>query len=377
MNKSWLRYRNGILIAIAVILGLTLLLAPAQTYNRRGSTYNRAPDGYGAWYAYLEQQGTPIQRWRKPLAQWLQEPAHQTGTTLLQVGNPPTWQQDQLSQGEAIARWLDQGNRLIVLAAGGEATAAPFQTVVATKQGAVTLETKRRHRLATQESALLADTFGAIVWSTAAGRIEAVTPHLAANAYQDAPGNFAWLADLVGAKDGAKDGAVWVNEFSHGYRDREQRLQAGLKTWGDYFLRTPLLLIGVQGLVLLIVAIVAQNRRWGPIQPVVPPIENNSEAYVQALAGVLRRAGCTGFVRSQWQAAEQRRLQRFLGLGDRRVDLDELCQVWEQQTGQAAAELRQLLSDPNAKASPSEANLRHWLRRWPGLEKELEKPKGK
>jgi hypothetical protein len=54
-------------IAIGAIILITLLAAPANNQLNSGSTYNRAaPDGYGAWYAFMSERGTPIQRWRKP-----------------------------------------------------------------------------------------------------------------------------------------------------------------------------------------------------------------------------------------------------------------------------------------------------------------------
>jgi hypothetical protein len=52
-------------ITLGVILLLTLLAAP-NTKLPAGSTYNRTPDGYGAWYAFRQQQGMPVQRWQKP-----------------------------------------------------------------------------------------------------------------------------------------------------------------------------------------------------------------------------------------------------------------------------------------------------------------------
>ena len=48
MKKRW---RGWIAIAIGVILPLIIITAPGGNELRRGSTYNRAPGGYGAWYA--------------------------------------------------------------------------------------------------------------------------------------------------------------------------------------------------------------------------------------------------------------------------------------------------------------------------------------
>lgn len=398
MKAFLIKYRKVIGIAIAALLLLTLLLAPTRNQDRRGSTYSRSPGGYGAWYAEMEAQGAAIQRWRKPLDQLLSREQSDAPTTLLQVGQTSQWLQDRVTYRTELENWVKQGNRVIVLGTllGREspATAASFESRHDTPQGEIVIATTRRFdRLelvsglgdqsnAPEEDVLegddaqlqadfrpslargreikVKDEFGAIVIREVWGegdRIEAVTPYLAANAYQDAPGNFAWLAAQVG------DGPIWVNEFSHGYKDREALAETGVKTWGDYFLRSPLVLFLIQGAVILVVAVVAQNRRWGPKQPVVPPALNNSEAYMTALAGVLRRAGNSNFVLEQCKAAEQQRIQRQLGLGTRPVPLEELLHTWEEQTGQSSDALRKLLVSDQPSRQVSEKYLVDWLKR--------------
>ena len=51
---------------VVAIIFITLVAAPASNKINSGSTYGRAPDGYGAWYAYMSERGTLLQRWRKP-----------------------------------------------------------------------------------------------------------------------------------------------------------------------------------------------------------------------------------------------------------------------------------------------------------------------
>ena len=57
-NRFW--WFGGIVIAAVTIL--TLIAAPSTSYINSGSTYNRAPDGYGPWYAYMQKQGVKIEQ---------------------------------------------------------------------------------------------------------------------------------------------------------------------------------------------------------------------------------------------------------------------------------------------------------------------------
>lgn len=392
-------------IAALVLLVLTGLFAP-QRGNQilYGSTYGRAPSGYGAWYQYMADQGTPIERWQKPLETFIAEQGSDDGpVTLLQVGESPIWIEDYAKNQEDLEVWLTQGNRLITLRTQGEVTSAPPRSEIETPLGAVTIETRRRRltdsskpepeealeariqlqsQLETSQSEapqtyalaspvqnsetlesgsinILEDDYGAIAWAEAEGEgsyIYSVTPDLGANAYQNSPGNFAFLAGLVKA-NGAK---LWVNEYSHGYQDKDGSSDAAAVTWGDYFLGTPLMLAWIQLLVLLAIALIALNRRWGLPTPLETPRLNNSEAYIGALAGVLRRSGSNGFVLSQWQSAERQRLQRQLGLGNRPIELTALLTSWEQQTGESADAIKRLLS-PIPTGSGSITQLKRWL----------------
>ncbi len=385
-------------IAAIVLLVLTLLFAPQRgNQNLYGSTYGRGPSGYGAWYQYMADQGTPIQRWQKPLGKFIEE--HGEGdrpVTLLQVGASPIWLEDYSKNQDELEVWLAQGNRLIALISRGEVTLAPARSEIETPLGPVTIETRRRfvddqprqefeepleartqldQQLDTsptyalvspvQESEalesgsinLLEDDYGAIAWAEAEGKgsiIYAVTPDLGANAYQNSPGNFPFLAGLVKANDAE----LWINEYSHGYKDKDAESDSAAVTWGDYFLGTPLMLAWIQLLVLLGVTLVALNRRWGLPTPLETPKLNNSEAYIGALAGVLRRSGSNGFVLNQWQSAERQRLQRQLGLGNRPIELDALLKSWEQQTGESADSVQRLLSPIS---SGSTDQLKRWL----------------
>ena len=85
LRLSRLQSRRYWLIALAiaiVMLASFLLLIPHQSQRLQGSTYGRSPGGYGAWWAWMEQNHTPVQRWQKSPDQLstLTEPA-----TLLRI----------------------------------------------------------------------------------------------------------------------------------------------------------------------------------------------------------------------------------------------------------------------------------------------------
>ncbi|MEM8603265.1 MAG: DUF4350 domain-containing protein [Cyanobacteria bacterium P01_H01_bin.121] len=366
MNSAMNVVRRPRIVLAALLLGvllMTLIAAPFSTQEKRGSTYSLDPDGYGAWYTYMLDQDIPVQRWQKP-ASALSTQVTDQPTTLLRVNYElvESWS----VTGPGIWDWLDQGNTLVVLGVWDAATRAAFQRDLESEEGLVRIDTTRRNsQLYDEEFALLADEYGAVVWQeyfeseAKQGRIiYATTPHLAANAYQNRPGNFAFLAALV-QQDG---NAVWIDEYLHGYRDPDS--EAGGTTqardWLEYLLRTPLILVLLQVLVLAPLVVVALNRRFGPAQPLRSPQLNSSDAYMQALAGVLHKAESTDFVVDTLSQAERTLMQKSLGLGRDIVSVEELISVWAQQTGQDGAKLR-LVLQPQIRQHRREQDLTAWL----------------
>lgn len=119
-HSSRARWLGALILAVIVLL--SLIAAPNNSHLNSGSTYSRAPDGYGAWYAFMQQRGTPIQRWQKPFSDLLKE---KRPITLLRVNS-------QLSQ-PAIAQqerdWVEKGNTLVILGVQGRVTEAAFSTM--------------------------------------------------------------------------------------------------------------------------------------------------------------------------------------------------------------------------------------------------------
>jgi hypothetical protein len=386
-----------VVIVLVTLMVLSIVLPPQLGSRRSGSTFSRAPDGYGAWFAFMQEQGVCIERWQSPFSDLGQN------YTLLRVNSQLGMPYLSLQEND----WVEKGNTLVVLGIWKPVTAAPFSTFHNTDTGSVKIETRRRHKLKVSDNdtnndgeAMLSDRFGEIVWRRSIGDgqvIYATTPYLAANAYQDHRGNYQFLAQLVKARGGA----ILVDEYMHGYTlatrasqgeqprtsPRSQDHPSGNRQalrdhrnstckfpppqeiaptdpidWQDYLAKTPLLLVFVQLLILLFLLIWANNRRLGLPQPLVSPQIDNSTAYMQALATVLHKAECSEFVVDQIGKAEQLQLQRRLGLGEVLVDIPTLIQAWVQQTGQPATELESVLSTGPKRLNDLE--LLTWLKQW-------------
>lgn len=346
------------LIALATILLLTLLTAPNNQFSS-GSTFSRSPDGYAAWFAYMQQQGRPIERWQRSPTDFLERKEKATGSeTLVQVNS--RLQSAYLNAEEKA--WVDQGNTLVILGVRQPATEAAFSTEQSSPVGKVKIDTSRRHLIkpGSDQRQEMGDREGAIVWSEPLGKgkvVYATTPYLAANAYQDAAGNFQFLAQLVTQSSNS----IWVDEYRHGYREAETVRREIGNSWTDYLGSTPLLPALVQLSVVIAIVILAQNRRFGPRLSLSAPSTDNSEAYMQALASVLQKAGSSEFVLDVIGKEEQRQLQRALGLGETGITFEELATAWVQQTGRPMAELQQVLSANARNRRMSESELLIWL----------------
>jgi hypothetical protein len=349
-----------IAIAVGFLILVTVIFAPNNQISQQGSTYGRDPSGYGAWAAFMEGRGTPIQRWQKPLFK-LSEKSEKI--TLLQIQN--SLQSENFSQNIVDHQWLEKGNRLIILGVLKPVTEAPFTTMQPSSFGNIAIDTRRRSENAKDQ--LLGDRFGAIVWREKVGQGEiilATTPNLAANAYQDFQSNYQFLADLA-TKEGH---TLWVDEYLHGYKDSDTiQSEIGQTIW-NFFLKTPFLIILIQAIIILLFLLWSGNRRFGQAIAVIPPTRNNSEAYIQALAGVLEKAESADFVVSRLQEAEQKALQSALGLGANPLPSNTLVAAWERQHSDSSSKLRSLLLQENIPKNNED--LRIWLEKWHTIKKQ-------
>ncbi|MBW4579739.1 MAG: DUF4350 domain-containing protein [Tildeniella nuda ZEHNDER 1965/U140] len=389
-------------IALATLIIISLFAAPGGKRLQSGSTYGRSPDGYGAWYALMESRGVTIHRWQKPLKSLFQPsepklPAIETSDktaetqrrgdaeTVLITASPPhpfiasspltePITLLQISSGEPLSvtnlAWVERGNVLLLLGVSAPVTKAPFDSTIASSVGAIRLQTSRREPdRTTQTKPLLTDPFGTVVWQQTFGRgqiISAVTPNLAANAYQEAQGNYEFLAKLVTEPNLP----IWVDEYSHGYKDNDVVKQESGNLL-SYLAKTPLLLVFIQAIVILLVLIWGQNRRLGPAIALPTPAIDNSEAYIQAMAAVLYKAESNQFVIDTIGKAEQIEVQKALGLGTEPLPLKTLLDAWTQQTGQPAAPLEAILSPTKHPRRIEESDLLKWLEQMQAVRQQL------
>ena len=355
---------------IIAVLGLALLivLAVAPTYNiiQSGSTWSKEPDGYGAWFEYMEQRGAPIERWQRPIGELLKEAKKRENSdapaTIVRIF-PPSVPPHNIE----LSDWIKRGDRVVVLSRSQPVQAAIFETRFDTDVGEVLIETRSRNDYEDVES-ILSDEYGSVVWkedfaayidpedesaATAGDYIQSTVPYLAANAYLGEPGNFAFLAELV-----ESGGPIYVDEYLHGYRDADVVVEEVAGTWFDYLAQTPLQVVVLQSAIILLITIIAQNRRMGLARSLKPEPVNNSEAYIMALAGVLNKANSQDFLIKTLVKAEQKALQRSLGLGEVPVPLNVLKTAWQQTTGRSPAELNILTAKPRGNTA-----IQQWLKR--------------
>lgn len=360
-RRSWL---IGAIAMISIIL-LTIFAAPSNHKLNSGSTYNLGPDGYAGWYNFMREKGIKINRWEKPVEKLINQKdipqpitllriAHNLDNNILDATENIDFQQQQ--------KWLKQGNKIILLGDKHPSTQAPFSSTHNTPSGQVKIDTSRRAKIA-EEQGILLDKFGAIVWKQAIDQgtiIYANTPHLAANAYQDFSANYEFLANLVTQNSKS----FFVDEYMHGYRDKETIKETHPEGIISYLSKTPILPIFAQMIVILIIVIWAANRRFGQPINLSAPVVENTQAYISALAGVLQKADSTDFVVDLVGKAKQLELQKTLGLGNILLDRNTLINAWVEQTGNSPQELAEILKPSLSPKRLTENQLKQWLEKW-------------
>lgn len=360
--EGWRQGRlRWVVVAIVALLILTLALAPSANYGG-GSSYSRAPDGYGAWFAYMQKRGTPLQRLQRPLTDLMDQlDADESSATLVRIRSGLGG--GALNPDEAA--WLERGHRLVRVGNPAPVTPAPFRTTLPSSSGTVQIETRRRFQAQPGDQTLLSDRFGSLILDSAVGQGrlgQVLPPHFGANAYQDAPGNFETLAQVVAPSDNPPSAnLLWIDEYIHGYKDTDVIETEIGESWVSYLAQTPLMPVFIQLLVVLIIWVWAANRRMGKASALQPVAVDNSAAYIQALSAVLRKAQHSEFVVERIGREEQLQIQQALGLGTELLEPTALLTAWTTQTGRPAAELEAALQPYWAKKRLSESDLQTWL----------------
>jgi hypothetical protein len=381
-------WKIGLGAVVAIVL-VTVVSAMGGDIRQAGSSYSKAPDGYGAWYQMMVDRGIEIRRWEKTFDRLTKSTADSTGTTLLRVNS----QLEPFQLTDPQQKWIELGNTIVCLGVSAPAENASFSAIFPSPQGAVKIETKRRLKSTLPSDGLLKNIPGTAILSDRSGSIMieyrlgkgrliiATTPHLAANAYQDIRPNYELLANLV-TVDRQQ---LIVDEYIHGYRDRSKATpgnKAGepndetaderTRDILGYLANTPLIIVLLNLTLGIIVVIWQQNQRFGRIIVPKPPQIENSEAYIQALAGVLRQANSSEFVIQNIGRSEQLSWQKKLGLGgERLVETDTLITAWENRTKLPAEDLRFVLKITTAARRLSPSELTTWLTKIQTISRQL------
>jgi Domain of unknown function (DUF4350) len=376
------------LVGLMAIFLVTVVGAMSGDIRQSGSSYSRAADGYGAWYQMMVDRGIKVRRWEKTFVQLTKNTAYSEGTTLLRVNS----QLEAFQLTDIQQKWIERGNTIVCLGVSAPAEDTPFSAIFPSSQGGVKIETKRRLKSnipigslskILPEKSILSDRSGNIIveYSVGKGRVViATTPHLAANTYQDIRPNYELLANLV-TVDRQQ---LIVDEYIHGYRDRSKAISGKAGKTSDettaertgnilgYLASTPLIIVLLNLTLGTIVVIWQQNQRFGRIIVPKPPQIKNSEAYIQALGGVLRQANSSEFVIQNIGRFEQLSWQKKLGLGgERLVEADTLITAWETRTKLPTEDLRSALKITTAAQRLSPKELTTWLTKLQTISRQL------
>ena len=380
-------WQLGLLAIVAIVL-VTVISAVGGDSRLAGSSYNNAANGYSHWYKMMIDRGVKINRWQKSFPKLAQLSEYDRDTTLLQI-QPQLVELDITNQQQ---EWVSKGNTLVILGIDAPATETTFQQDILSPQGNVRIETTRRFRASINNTkslkdadrvVILADRSGSVVTQFELGGgkiIIATTPHLAANAYQDFQPNNELLSELV-TKDSQR---VLVDEYIHGYTDRKpiiDPITGEVKTDDEardnndtlsYLASTPLIVVFVNLILGILVLAWQQNRRFGKVViPKLPEVDN-SEAYIQALGGVLRQANSSEFVLQNIGKAEQLSWQQKLGLGkERLVESQLLITAWENQIQLPTDDLRFVLQLTAAAQQVNPTELIVWLSKIREIDRQL------
>lgn len=336
---------------------LTIFSAPNSNKLTAGSTYSRNPNGYGAWYEYISEQGLIVKRWQKPFSEIIKSPTDQK-ITYIQILPKKLYSSSSFFLQESD--WIAKGNRLVILGDPEPVTEAEFVSEQSTKDFAVQIKTTRRRKHA--DNPILEDEFGAVVWQEKVGKGEVIysaTPYIGANAYQGVANNFEFLTSLVDDEQ-----TIYVDEYIHGYKDLATRKLEKQTTLSDYLRNTIWFPFAIQGLLITVIALLLSWQRFGQRKLLKSKSIDNSQAYIEALAGVLEKAESSDFVVKTIGKDEQLKLQKKLGLGRKILPAKTLVEKWSQQAKNPSTKLQELL---NLSKSPTQMNpksLMRWIQNW-------------
>lgn len=286
--------------------GLARISSGGGVDGPTGSSYVTTADGAAAVEGLLSRLGTPTVRLRVPLDEAQLDPQ---GTVLALDVTSSDYSSSEL---EALDRFMMDGGRLVVAGQAGFVERlfpdTPRWRTAGASSGEVT-GTVAGHLEAVQLSG-----FGSFEPTDEYAPFLVATDTVIGISRPVGSGTFIWLADsfpfhndgigrgrnavaVVNMIDPA--GPVFFDEFRHGYREEASVWQVLPSGW-----QTALLL----GAAVIVLALVSYGRRLGPPHDLERRLPPGREAYLEAVAGMLSRAGATGEALSILRAEARRRL---------------------------------------------------------------------
>lgn len=290
---------TGSALVVVIVSVVAVLLEPPATPLGSASTYSAGPEGAKAAFLALKRLGYQVERSFEPLADITVDPA----ATVLVVASPdlPTSAGDR----KAVRRFLEAGGTLLTTGVGG--SLLPHLTAV-TSHGpahdlspadAETYSASRRDRLTegtptismTRQAsvspvrppylALFGDAAAPVVLTAPIGAGRAIwwagsDPLL--NASIAKPGHVELLLNVLGPAGTRR--VIW-SEYYHGH---------GRSFW-SYLAGTAAPVALAQFAFIAVVAFATFGRRRGPIRPLVPESRTSVLEFVEALAGLYKKAG--------------------------------------------------------------------------------------
>lgn len=356
-NQSGRRW-VWVILAAAILLILLVVSAPNL---QEGSTYSRSTKGYRSWYDYMVEQGHPIDRWQKPYTQLQGQ-----NQTLIRITANLEEAREQSPSWQGIETWVEQGNTVIFLTWDGQVSATPFSSDLTSEVGPVRIETTRRQTIPSKDQSKLQDDFGSVVWSQSLGKgqmIFATYPWIGANIYADQPGNYPFLEQLI-----SETGPIWMDERLHGYRDEQSQSEEDHRNPTNlwlFFAETPIAAMAAQSILLLLLWIWGHNHRFGLPLHLPQTSKDNSQQYIQALAGTLNHANQQELVFSQLSQYFRQTLANRLGLRSgptEQLPTDTtLATQWSIATGRNDQELIELLQLAGQPSARTDRELLAWV----------------
>jgi hypothetical protein len=314
------------------------------------STYNKKASGYSALFELAEKLKLDVHRWQAPYRMLAADKV--TGT--LVVLSP--WDTPSPSEAEMLQRWVEDGNDLIFLddfSLGSTRTMSklagisPRTTRVAKTFSAKPEPTLHESAFVSQVkvltdarvdggNAVASDQEGAILTTARIGTgrcLFGTVPDMCSNenvADPEYKGNYQLMLNWLSSSKKP----IYFDEKCHGY-------SSGNNVF-FFILRSPVGFVLLQLIILLAVAFLSLNQRFGPPIVVSTARKISNLEFINGLATSYQRARARDTAWAMIYAPFKARLCKALGIAPHE-SAEVLAEAWAEESGQNGAECREFL----------------------------------